>query len=51
VDTVNVAFENLFNDLFQDTAWDISTDISVMKNMMQQDGLMGDPLSQQKESV
>ncbi len=51
VDTVNVAFENLFNDLFQDTAWDISTDISVMKNMMKQDGLMGDPLSQQKESV
>ena len=40
VDTVNVAFENLFNDLFQDTAWDISSDISVMKTMMKQDGLM-----------
>ena len=40
VDTVNVAFENLFDDLFQSTAWDISSDISVMKNMMKQDGLV-----------
>lgn len=40
MDTINVAFDNLFNDLFQDTAWDISSDISVLKNMMKQDGLM-----------
>ena len=49
VDTVNVAFEKLFDDLFQDTAWDISSDISVMKNMMKQDGLMEDPLKAGQE--
>ena len=40
VDTINDAFENLLDSLFQDVAWDISSDISVMKTMMEQDGLM-----------
>lgn len=39
VDTINNAFENLLDSLFQDVAWDISSDISVMKTMMEQDGL------------
>ena len=39
MDTINEAFEKLLDDLFQDVAWDISTDISVMKTMMEQDGL------------
>lgn len=40
VDTINNAFENLLDSLFQEVAWDISSDISVMKTMMEQDGLM-----------
>ena len=39
VDTINDAFENLLDSLFEETAWDISSDISVMKTMMEQDGL------------
>ena len=39
VDVINDAFENLLDSLFQDVAWDISSDISVMKTMMEQDGL------------
>ena len=39
LDTINAAFENLFDSLFEDTAWDISSDISTMKVMLQQEGL------------
>ena len=39
MDTINNAFENLLDSLFEDVAWDISSDISVMKMMMEQDGL------------
>ena len=39
IDTINNAFENLLDSLFQDVAWDITSDISVMKTMMEQDGL------------
>lgn len=39
LDTINEAFENLFDSLFEDTAWDISSDISAMKVMLQQEGL------------
>ena len=39
VDIINNAFENLLDSLFQDVAWDVSADISVMKTMMEQDGL------------
>ena len=40
IDTINDAFENLLDSLFEEVAWDISSDISVMKTMMEQDGLM-----------
>ena len=39
LDTINEAFENLFDSLFEDTAWDISSDISTMKVMLRQEGL------------
>lgn len=39
LDTINEAFENLFDSLFEETAWDISSDISTMKVMLQQEGL------------
>lgn len=41
LDTINEAFENLFDSLFEDTAWDISADISTMKVMLEQEGLTG----------
>lgn len=40
LDTINTAFENLLDRFFQDKAWDISTDITVMKNMLEQEGLV-----------
>lgn len=39
LDTINEAFENLFDSLFENTAWDISSDISTMKVMLEQEGL------------
>lgn len=39
MDTINDAFERLLDKLFETTAWDVSSDISVMKTMMEQDGL------------
>ena len=38
--TINDGFEKLLDSMFEDMAWDVSSDISVMKNLMQQDGLM-----------
>ena len=51
VDTINDAFENLLDSLFEETAWDISSDISVMKTMMEQDGLTGKKKMRADESV
>ncbi|MBO4234994.1 MAG: 5-bromo-4-chloroindolyl phosphate hydrolysis family protein [Firmicutes bacterium] len=51
VDTINDAFENLLDSLFEETAWDISSDISVMKTMMEQDGLTGRKRMRADESV
>lgn len=39
LDTINNAFEKIFDDMFLNTAWDISSDISVMKTMLAQEGL------------
>ena len=39
LDTVNEAFKKLLDDIFLDTAWDVSSDISVMKTMLERDGL------------
>ena len=40
LDTIQTAYEKLFNDLFQNKAWDIQSDISVMKTIMERDGLV-----------
>lgn len=37
---INDAFEKLLDSMFENMAWDISSDISVMRSMMEQDGLM-----------
>lgn len=39
LDTINQAFENLFDSLFEHTAVDITSDITVLKNMLKQEGL------------
>jgi len=41
LDTVNQAFETLFDNLFEHTAVDITSDIAVLKNMLRQEGLTG----------
>lgn len=41
LDTINLAFENLFDGLFQEAAMDISTDIAVLESMLAQEGLTG----------
>ena len=48
IDTINQAYENLLDSLFADVAWDISSDISVMRSMMEQDGLTGIAAAQAK---
>lgn len=45
LDTICDAFEKLLDSFFRDTAMDVSSDISVMKMMMQQEGLTEDELS------
>ena len=39
--TVNKAFVNLLDSLMQEERMDVSADISVMKAMMEQEGLTG----------
>ena len=39
LDSINTAYEKLYDDMFKDVAWDISTDISVMENMFAREGL------------
>lgn len=41
LDTINLAFENLFDGLFEEDAMDVSTDISVLETMLRQEGLTG----------
>ncbi|MCI9067638.1 MAG: 5-bromo-4-chloroindolyl phosphate hydrolysis protein, partial [Lachnospiraceae bacterium] len=45
LDTLNEAFERLFDSLFQETVWDVSTDISVLKTLLAQEGLATDGLN------
>ena len=44
LDTINDAFEKLLDSFFAEQAMDVSADISVMKTMMQQDGLTPDEM-------
>ena len=44
LDSINQAFEKMFDKLFEDDALDISTDISVLSTMLAQEGLLEDGL-------
>lgn len=46
LDTINQAFEKLFDSLFADAAMDISTDISVLHTLLAQEGLTQDGFRQ-----
>ena len=48
LDTLNEAFERLFDSMFQETAWDVSTDISVLKTLLAQEGLSGDQIDKKQ---
>ena len=39
LDSINTAYEKLYDDMFREVAWDVSTDISVMENMFAREGL------------
>jgi len=39
LDTINLAFENLYDSLFVDIAMDVTTDISVLETMLKREGL------------
>ncbi len=41
IDTMNAAFDKLFDSMFEVTSMDISTDASVMKTLLEQEGLTG----------
>lgn len=49
LDTLNLAFEKLFDELFQDTALDISSDITVLNTMLAREGLTEDELSKMRK--
>lgn len=48
LDTINSAYEKLLDSFFQSTLWDVGTDVSVMKSMLQQDGLADDDLQKMR---
>ncbi|MDY5580212.1 5-bromo-4-chloroindolyl phosphate hydrolysis family protein [Porcincola intestinalis] len=50
LDTINDAYEKLFDSFFQHTAWDVGTDVSVMKFMLRQDGLTEDEFQQMRQA-
>ena len=49
LDTLNAAFEKLFDELFQDTALDISSDITVLNTMLAREGLTEDELTKMRK--
>lgn len=45
LDTINVAYEKLYDSMYVDIAMDVSSDISVLKTIFAQEGLMKDELN------
>jgi hypothetical protein len=44
LDTINEAYEKLYDSMYVDFAMDVSSDISVLKTMLAQEGLTKDEL-------
>lgn len=51
LDTINLAFEKLFDNLFSTVAMDVSTDISVLETLLAQEGLMKSDFKQDKSNL
>ena len=51
MDTINLAFENLFDGFFEEVAMDISTDISVLETMFAQEGLTGNHMRAKNKTM
>ncbi len=51
IDTLNDAFETLFDNMFEDTNLDISTDAEVMRTLLEQEGLTGTGWKERDEWV
>ena len=49
LDTLNTAYEKLFDELFQDTALDISSDITVLHTILAREGLTEDELTKMRK--
>lgn len=49
LDTLNQAYEKLFDSVFMETALDVSSDISVLHTMLAQEGLTEDELTKMKK--
>ncbi len=41
LDTINEAYEKLYDSMYQETAMDVSSDISVLRTLLAQEGLTG----------
>ncbi len=50
LDTINQAFERLFDNFYADVAMDISTDIDVLETMLAREGLTGHSFEEKKEA-
>ena len=48
LDTLNQAYEKLFDSVFMETALDVSSDISVLHTMLAQEGLTEDELTKMR---
>lgn len=51
LDSINGAFEKMFDKLFENDAMDISTDISVLSTMLAQEGLLQDEFKVESKTV
>ena len=50
LDTLNTAFENLFDSVFKETAWDVSSDITVLETLLAQEGLTEDEIHKRRRT-
>ena len=50
IDSLNIAFEKIFDDMFEDTSFDVASDISVLHTVLAQDGLTDDKFTMNANS-
>lgn len=50
IDSLNIAFEKIFDDMFEDTSFNVASDISVLHTVLAQDGLTDDKFTMNANS-